>query len=208
MAKIGPHTVDIFQLRAPNAFEADKKAVKSLILSSEVFSGFSEADRAAIWHKLRSCEACDCVIPSIHTFFRDISYLNVCADAVKRLAVLKTSSTPQSRKPWPTASGHVVPTRTVKSKHPRLHSVDSPVRLLTGKKTGYSQIWMYAMRWYPEMPKTNRATLSRPNPPAPRRTRTLSMIWPYLRRDWVSAPGKSRISRSYFLIGKLRGQPC
>ncbi|BDD61078.1 hypothetical protein MAP00_006153 [Monascus purpureus] len=152
MAKIDPHTVDMLQLRAPKASKADKKAVKGLILSGEVFSEFSEADRAAIWHKLRSCEACDCVIPSIHTFFRDISYLNVCADAVKRLAVLNKQH-PTVQK----ALAHSFRPRRA-NEDCQIQTSETTFRGQPGtsadrKETGYRQICMYAMRWYPEMAK-------------------------------------------------------
>lgn len=152
MAKIDPHTVDMLQLRAPKASKADKKAVKGLILSGEVFSEFSEADSAAIWHKLRSCEACDCVIPSIHTFFRDISYLNVCADAVKRLAVLNKQH-PTVQK----ALAHSFRPRRA-NEDCQIQTSETTFRGQPGtsadrKETGYRQICMYAMRWYPEMAK-------------------------------------------------------
>ncbi|KAB8212841.1 hypothetical protein BDV33DRAFT_231343 [Aspergillus novoparasiticus] len=88
MALIDLHTVDTLQLYAPRASKVDRKTVKGKILGGEVFSNFSRSERAAIWEKIRTHEMCDGIIPSLHTFFRDISYLELCANAVKRLVVL------------------------------------------------------------------------------------------------------------------------
>ncbi|ODM24145.1 hypothetical protein SI65_01735 [Aspergillus cristatus] len=152
MVKIDSHTVDTLQLLAPKASKADKNTVKGLILSGEVFTDFNEADRAAIWHKMRASEACDCVIPSLHTFFRDISYLNACADAVKRLVVLnKKQPTIQQ------ALTHSFQPRQVDGDC-QIQTSETTFRRQPGtsaerREAGYRQIWMYAMRWYPEMAK-------------------------------------------------------
>ncbi|BCR83589.1 uncharacterized protein ACHE_10991S [Aspergillus chevalieri] len=152
MAKIDSHTVHTLQLRAPKASKADRNAVKGLILSGEVFTDFKEAERAAIWHKMQSLEACDCIIPSLHTFFRDISYLNACADAVKRLVVLnKKQPTIQQ------ALTHSFQPRQA-DEDCQIQTSETAFRRQPGtsaerKEAGYRQIWMYAMRWYPEMAK-------------------------------------------------------
>lgn len=152
MVNIDSHTVDTLQLLAPKASKADKNAVKGLILSGEVFTDFNEADRAAIWHKMRASEACDCVIPSLHTFFRDISYLNACADAVKRLVVLnKKQPTIQQ------ALTHSFQPRQA-DEDCQIQTSETTFRRQPGasaerREAGYRQIWMYAMRWYPEMAK-------------------------------------------------------
>jgi hypothetical protein len=97
MARIDLHTVDTLQLYAPRASKADRKAVKGKILGGEVFSNFSRSERDAIWENIESHEACDGIIPSLHTFFRDMLYLDLCANAVKRLvAVNKQHPTIQS----------------------------------------------------------------------------------------------------------------
>jgi hypothetical protein len=88
MALIDLHTVDTLQLYAPRASKVDRKTVKGKILGGEVFSNFSRSERAVIWKRLWSHEACDGIIPSLYTFFRNISYLELCANAVKRLVLL------------------------------------------------------------------------------------------------------------------------
>lgn len=152
MARIDQHTVDTLQLQAPRASKVDRKVVKGKILSGEVFSNFSETERTAIWRNLRSYEACDGIIPSLHTFFRDISYLNICADAVKRLVVLN--------KQHPTVRSALV--HSFQPCHADddclIQMSETSFRRQRGSnaehlKSGYHQIWMYAMRHYPEMAK-------------------------------------------------------
>lgn len=88
MARIDLRTVDTLQLYAPRASTVDQKIVKGSIPTGEVFCNFSRSERAAIWGRLRSHGMCDGIVPSLHTFFCDVLYLEVCANAVKRLVAL------------------------------------------------------------------------------------------------------------------------
>jgi hypothetical protein len=152
MARIDLHTVDTLQLYAPRASTVDRKTVKGKILSGEAFSDFSRTERATIWKNLRSQAACDGIIPSLHTFFRDINYLELCANAVKRLVVLN--------KQRPTVRSALVHGfRSRRADHGCLiQTSDTTFRRQPGSSdegltSGYRQIWMYAMRHYPEMAK-------------------------------------------------------
>ncbi|KAE8372663.1 hypothetical protein BDV26DRAFT_273679 [Aspergillus bertholletiae] len=152
MAKIDLHTVDTLQLRAPKASKVDETAVEGLILSGEVFPGFSRLERTAIWERLQNCQACEGVIPSLLTFFQDISYLIVCADAVKRLIVLNKkhptihSAFIHSFRPGHANEGCLIQTSETNSRRQPGGSGDQ-------REIGYRQVWMYAMRNYPEMAK-------------------------------------------------------
>ncbi|GFG10588.1 hypothetical protein IFM5058_05002 [Aspergillus udagawae] len=152
MARIDLHTVDSLQLYAPRASRSDRKTVKGKILGGEVFSNFSQSERAIIWEKIQSAEACDGIIPSLHTFFRDISYLELCAGAVKRLVVLnKQHPTVRS------ALAHGFQFRRADRDYP-IQTSDTTFRRQVGSSderitSGYRQIWIYAMRHYPEMAK-------------------------------------------------------
>jgi uncharacterized Zn-finger protein len=152
MAQIDLHTVDTLQLYAPRASKVDRKTVKGKILGGEVFSRFNQSERAAIWKKIWIDEACDGIIPSLHTFFRDISYLELCANAVKRLVLLN--------KHQPTVrSALVYSFRSRRSEGPCLiQTSETSFRRHFGSNderisSGYRQIWMYAMRHYPDMVK-------------------------------------------------------
>ncbi|KAF5857599.1 hypothetical protein ETB97_005528 [Aspergillus alliaceus] len=152
MAKIDLQTVDTLQLRAPKASKVDETTVEGLILSGEVFPEFSRLERTAIWERLQHSQACEGVIPSLFTFFQDISYLIVCADAVKRLVVLhKKHPTIQSAfvhsfRPDRANEGCLIQTSETNSRRQQGSSEDQ-------REIGYRQVWMYAMRNYPEMAK-------------------------------------------------------
>ncbi|KAE8311136.1 hypothetical protein BDV41DRAFT_578972 [Aspergillus transmontanensis] len=130
MALIDLHTVDTLQLYAPRASKVDRKTVKGKILGGEFFFNFSQSEHAGIWEKIRTHEMCDGIIPSLHTFFRDISYLELFHSFRSRRSngscLIQTSETSFRRQPG--------------SRDERISS-------------GYRQIWMYAMRHYPDMAK-------------------------------------------------------
>ncbi|KAH3487946.1 hypothetical protein KXW24_005904 [Aspergillus fumigatus] len=163
MARIDTHTVDELQLYAPRASKVDWTTVKGKILSGEVFSNFSRSERASIWENLRSKEACDGIIPSLHTFFRDISYLELCANAVKRLVVLNKqrptvrSALVHSFRPRHGDGDYLVQTSETTFRRQR----GSTTECIT---SGYRQIWMYAMRHYPDMAKDVQCGHPKANP--------------------------------------------
>ena len=152
MALIDLHTVDTLQLYAPRASKVDRKTVKGKILGGEIFSKFSRSERAAIWEKIRTHEMCDGIIPSLYIFFRDISYLELCANAVKRLVVL-------NKQQLTMRSALVYSFRSCRSNgFCLIQTSETSFRRLSGSRderisSGYRQIWMYAMRHYPDMAK-------------------------------------------------------
>ncbi|KAJ5152474.1 hypothetical protein N7492_009754 [Penicillium capsulatum] len=156
MARIDRRTVDTLQSYAPRASTVDRKIVKGKILGGEVFSNFSGSERVAIWESLRSHETCDGIIPSLHTFFRDVLYLEVCANALKRLVTLN--------KQHPTIRRALV--HSFRPGRPAdtaclIQASESTFRRQPGSNDerlslAYRQIWMYAMRHYPDMAKNIR----------------------------------------------------
>jgi hypothetical protein len=82
LAQIDETTVKTLELRAPWASTADANFVRPKVLGGEIFSTFSEGQRKQIWARL---ERVDCLIPSLHTFFRDYDYLEACVRCVRRL---------------------------------------------------------------------------------------------------------------------------
>ena len=152
MTKIDIHTVETLQLRAPTASPADAKAVKGLILGGEVFSHFGETERSDIWERIVTREACDGIIPSLHTFFRDVTYFEACAQGVKQIAVLSKGQ-PTVR----AAMKHVFmhdPTREACL----VQTSEASFRGQAGPSTdffelAYRQFWLFVMRHYPEMAK-------------------------------------------------------
>jgi hypothetical protein len=67
------------ELRAPGASTTDADDVRSKVLGGQIFSTFNERERKEIWARL---ERVDGLIPSLHSFFRDIDYLEDCVNCV------------------------------------------------------------------------------------------------------------------------------
>lgn len=60
----------------------DARTVRGWMISGEVLGEFSEMERSNMWERMQQFDG---LIPSLHTFFRDMDYLEACADAVKQL---------------------------------------------------------------------------------------------------------------------------
>ena len=83
-------TVRALELKAPRYSKQDAQVLQGQLLSSQIFSAFSQQEREAIWDELRSNDG---LIPSLFTFFEDLKYLNACADCLKRLVKLSRRDT-------------------------------------------------------------------------------------------------------------------
>lgn len=60
----------------------DAEYLRSEVLEGRLFSAFSFPERLGIWSRLQMVDG---FIPSLFTFFKDIRYLELCNDCVKRL---------------------------------------------------------------------------------------------------------------------------
>lgn len=150
LSKIGIHTVEILQLMAPAASKSDAKKVEGLIAAGEAFQEFSKDERAAIWTKLSESEACQSIIPSLFTFFRDVIYLQACADGIKQLVVLSkdqaTVRAAMKRIYVPSQSAEGVQVQT-SEKLFRDHACSTSETF----ELAYRQLWLFAMRHYPQL---------------------------------------------------------
>ncbi|KAJ6027955.1 hypothetical protein N7540_003531 [Penicillium herquei] len=148
MLRIDRHTVDTLQLLAPGVSSKDRTAVKGIVHSGEVFSNFTDSERSSIWNRLKKT---DRIIPSLHTFFKDLWYLESCANCIKRL-ITPSRSFPTIRGAIRAAYSTHKPTdeqfviQTSESGF-RYYSQGDPAEL------GYRQLWLYAMRHYPNLSK-------------------------------------------------------
>ena len=82
MGKIDHKTVKGLELYAPGASTVDAKYLRSEVLEGRLFSAFSRPERVGIWSRLRMVDG---LIPFLFTYFKDIRYLELCNDCVKRL---------------------------------------------------------------------------------------------------------------------------
>lgn len=150
MAKIDIQTVEVLQLRAPAACSSETRAVKGLILSGEAFSRFTETERSNIWERMATREACDGIIPSLRTFFRDVKYLEACGNGMKQLAECSKGSTTVRA-----AMKHVF--ELDGSRETCLVQIsETTFRSHAGSRSNffelaYRQLWLFVMRFYPQL---------------------------------------------------------
>lgn len=64
--------------------------LRSQVRGGKIFGAFNEQEREHILTKLLSVNG---LIPSLHTFFKDLQYLQACVDCVKRLISLSPGQT-------------------------------------------------------------------------------------------------------------------
>ncbi|QKX63195.1 uncharacterized protein TRUGW13939_10364 [Talaromyces rugulosus] len=148
MMKIDAHTVEKLELMAPGISRQDARTVKGWVLSGEVLRAFSETERNRMAEKL---ERFDGIIPSLHTFFKDVTYLEKCAHAVKQLFPLSLNYATIQK----AMSYHRAPTD---SEGCLIQTSESGFERRPGRRADYlevacRQIWLYAMRHYPQLAK-------------------------------------------------------
>lgn len=150
MAKIDIDTVEALQLKAPAASAADARAIKGMILSGEAFSLLTEPERTALWERMSSHDACDGIIPSLFTFFRDVNYLEACANGMKQLVEL-SKGCPTVR----AAMKHAFKSDGRGETCP-VQKSEAAFRSQTGSTSdlfelAYRQLWLFVMRHYPQL---------------------------------------------------------
>ncbi|EED20933.1 conserved hypothetical protein [Talaromyces stipitatus ATCC 10500] len=150
MMKIDVHTVRTLELMAPGASHLDARKVQGWLASGEILREFSVAERNRMWEWLRCYDG---IIPSLRTFFKDIDYLKSCGDALKRL-IRPSKSHPTMQKAFKyhrapaLSAGEGFAIQTSESTFD-MRSMSHG----TYRELAYRQIWLYAMRHYPKMPR-------------------------------------------------------
>lgn len=153
LLKIDVYTIETLQLLAPGVSTRDRTTVKGLVLSGAVFSNFTPSERSSIWKKMKKR---DDVIPSLFTFFRNMGYLKSCADCIKRLVTLSKNRTTiksamrgifKPADPESPESGQCLIQTSETGSRQYLDPQADHAEL------GYRQLWLYAMRHYPNLAK-------------------------------------------------------
>ncbi|KAH7323832.1 hypothetical protein BKA65DRAFT_555502 [Rhexocercosporidium sp. MPI-PUGE-AT-0058] len=81
LGRIDTATVKALEGRAPGASTKDLSELRG----GKIFSAFSDRERDVIWERLKMIDG---LVPSLFTFFRDIQYLKLCIDCLKRLVIV------------------------------------------------------------------------------------------------------------------------
>jgi hypothetical protein len=149
MEKIDCMTVEKLQLLVPGGM--DRTKVKGLVLSGGAFSKFNQSERKSIWRILRRRGE---IVPSLHTFFKDLSYLEVTASCLGRLVDLAALRKRTMR----SAMKQIYdPTRHGRNQY-QIQVSETEFRPCSGsaeegRESGYRQLWLFAFRHYLQMPK-------------------------------------------------------
>jgi hypothetical protein len=84
MRKLDIETVKAMELTAPGACEQDAIMLSRNLTKGLIFKGFNDRERAHIRANILALSA-DRLIPSLHSFFEDINFIQGPAECVKRL---------------------------------------------------------------------------------------------------------------------------
>ena len=142
LGKVDTATVKALELRAPGASTNDRNEC------GKIFSAFSDRERDKIRDRLQMVDG---LVPSLFTFFRDINYLKLCIDCLKRLVIVpKGASVCESLAlkclGKNQREGHV---RIQVTEDSFVHRAGNPADRID---LGVRQLVALTMRSYPDMP--------------------------------------------------------
>jgi hypothetical protein len=86
LRNIDSATVKALEQRAPRASTADAQLLRNQMRGGQIFNAFSDGERDKIWDRLQMVDG---IVPSLFTFFRDVQYLKLCVDCLKRLVTVQ-----------------------------------------------------------------------------------------------------------------------
>jgi len=148
---------------APQYTLSDRSRLITMMHDKRIFPTVSSGDtRAMILTRLM---AIDGRIPSLYTFFEDTKYLEPCAKIMKCLLPPKQRLTSLYR-----SFRHMYTAIEQRTGQVKVYSAESLCSLLPGSEDvgidlGYRQLWLFAMRHFPEMVGVNpRKDAGKPKP--------------------------------------------
>ncbi|PWW72046.1 hypothetical protein C7212DRAFT_38371, partial [Tuber magnatum] len=139
-------TIEMLQLRAPCASNADRKYIEQEMDSKLLFPTITDiSDCKAVRESIQQMRQ----IPSLFTFFEDLKYLEYCAKAFHSII-----GSPQGT--IHECMSHLYTRDGLTHSHLLVELQDGTFRECTGNATdgrefGYQQLWLYVMRHFPEM---------------------------------------------------------
>lgn len=145
VTKIDQDTVEKLQLLVPCV---ESPSVHGLVLSGQVFSEFDESERTEIWRKLRSFNG---LIPSLYSFFEDFKCFESWAHCLDRLFTVRKSTVRRTLADMDTRPNDGHDTIVIQtSESTFLNRIEPTERRFD---ISYRQLWLYAERHYPQMPR-------------------------------------------------------
>lgn len=147
MKLVDRDTVEALELRAPSASSLDYGTIVSKLRSGKIFSAFGDAERNDIERRIMRCT--DHLIPSFHTFFKDVTYLKLLADCLKWLTALSSQDTLFTAISNKLIAGGQEVTVQVSEDVYRTQ----PGSLKDQIDCGWRQLFAFAMRYHPKIPR-------------------------------------------------------
>lgn len=141
-------TLDSLQGLAPCHSDTDKKTILQLFADRLIFEDCAGEERSKFQRNIFEIKG---MIPTLHTFFEDIKYLEPCAKVMKGLLPTKSK-----RSIFQEFMGSYFPPQQLGVQHAyqdcRIHRMESgeDARMLA-----YQQLWLFALRNFPEMTNTS-----------------------------------------------------
>ena len=163
MERLDSRSVLSLENTAPGACQADADRLYGRVVSGERLSGFNGEERMTIWNRLCSASV-DRLVPSLYGFFENLKYLQKGADCMKRLVQLESRETIRAALEnafWDGASDSNMCTVQVSASSMKMLSADGADQF----DIVYRQLWLYAMREFPEMPAKVKKKLAGPEGP-------------------------------------------
>ena len=140
----GP-TVRNLELLAPAISAQDLKIVQDRMASKTAFPTISDqVTRTSI---VRSLADVSCLIPSLRTFFENLKYLEPCCGILKQLLQPKQKKTIRQA----FFASYYRPAHLIIESAENDRSLQSRKSSSEDRWLGYQQLWLYAMRHFPEM---------------------------------------------------------
>ncbi|KAK3935776.1 hypothetical protein QBC46DRAFT_367351 [Diplogelasinospora grovesii] len=162
LCKNDPHMMRRVNTNTVKAKDREKLYTK--LLRGEIFGEFNERERELIWNKLLSIST-NRLIPSLFTFFEDLSYLEGPLKSMRRLVQ------PSPRETLNSALLRIYEGTSQEPSYVKIQESDSTIALVPGPEAdradlGIRQMWMLAMRdWVDIPPQRKKAdSILRENP--------------------------------------------
>ena len=162
MRRLDRDTVLAVENTAPGACQTDADHLYPLVECGKIFREFDEQERIELWVRLCSATT-NCLVPSLYTFFENCKYLQAAADGMKRLMHLERRETIRS-----VLERGFHDTETPEDASTCMIQISASSHKLVPANGGdrfdlqYRQLWLYALREFPDMPAKGKQNLAGP----------------------------------------------
>ncbi|KAF1970799.1 hypothetical protein BU23DRAFT_537524 [Bimuria novae-zelandiae CBS 107.79] len=154
MKRLDRRTVEAMELSAPASDERDATRLYGELRDGKIFGAFNHREREAIWQNVLAVSA-DRLIPSLRSFFEDLKYLHGPAECIKRLLGKPGDrESPQTLKATFSDAAQAKGSCVIQAAESRF--VTRSAAAEDCLELGYRQVWMCAMRDYPDIPPAQR----------------------------------------------------